>query len=118
MPTLIDTAAQSQGASWLAVADAGDSRASWDAAGATFQGAVSPERWAEQLAAARGPLGALTSRALAVEQALNGIPGAPAGEYVVQQYHSVYSGVKAVVETLTLQRAADGAWRVVGYFIR
>jgi len=36
----------------------------------------------------------------------------------VRQYHSVSGGVKAVVETLTLRREGDGAWRVVGYFIR
>jgi hypothetical protein len=36
----------------------------------------------------------------------------------VRQYHSVYGGVKAVVETLTLVRESDGTWRVVGYFIR
>lgn len=69
------------------------------------------------LRAARGPLGPLTARALAVEQRLDGLPGAPPGEYVVRQYHSVYGGKKAVVETLTLRREA-GAWRVAGYFVR
>src|SRR5689334_13993102 len=106
-----DTAANA----WLALADAGDGAGSWSSAGAAFRAAVTPERWADQLAAARGPLGALTSRVCAVEQRLNGLPGAPPGEYLVRQYHSVYGGVKAVVETLTLQRETDGTWRVVGY---
>lgn len=103
---------------WLARVDAGDAARSWQSAGAAFRSAVTPERWAEQLGAARGPLGALTSRSLAVEQRLDGLPGAPPGEYVVRQYHCVYGGVKAVVETLTLRREEDGGWRVVGYFIR
>jgi len=103
---------------WLAHADAGDANASWQSAGAVFRAATTADGWGERLRAARGPLGALTSRALAVEQQLDGLPGAPPGEYVVRQYHSVYGGVKAVVETLTLHRETDGAWRVVGYFIR
>lgn len=107
-----------QAESWLAQADAGDAAGSWEAAGAVFRDAVTPDRWAEQLRAARGPLGTLTSRALAVEQRLDGLPGAPPSDYVGRQYHSVYGGVKAVVETLTLRREEDGTWRVVGYFIR
>ena len=105
-------------AEWLARVDAGDATRSWESAGAVFRSAVTPERWAEQLGAARGPLGALTSRTLAVEQRLDGLPGAPPGQYVVRQYHSVFGGVKAVVETLTLRREDDGAWHAVGYFIR
>jgi hypothetical protein len=112
-----DVDVESQAALWFARVDASDARGSWELAGGTFRAATSPEHWSDQLRAARGPLGPPTSRALAVEQHLNGIPGAPPGEYVVRQYHSVYGGTKAVVETLTLCREA-GAWRVVGYFIR
>jgi hypothetical protein len=110
--------AQARAAAWLDLVDRGDGRASWEAAGATFRSAARPDAWADQLGAARGPLGPLTSRSLAVEQALNGLPGAPPGEYVVQQYHAVYDARKAVTETVTLVREADGQWRVVGYFIR
>lgn len=102
---------------WLAQTDAGDARGSWDAAGTPFHDAITPDDWATKLREVRGPLGALTSRTLAVEQRLDGIPGAPPGEYDVRQYHSVYGDVRAVVETLTLRREDDG-WRVVGYFIR
>src|ERR1043166_2472862 len=69
---------------WLALADAGDGAGSWSSAGAAFRAAVTPERWTEQHAAARGPLGALTSRVRAVEQRLDGLPGAPPGEYLVR----------------------------------
>ena len=117
MTNLVDPHARESAAAWLALVDAGDAQRSWHDAGAVFRTAITPEGWGDQLRAARGPLGPLTSRALAVEQQLNGLPGAPAGEYVVQQYHSVYDARKAVVETLTLQQD-DGAWRMVGYFIR
>lgn len=112
-----DQSLDAAAASWLALADAGDAHASWDATGPAFRDAIPPDVWGAKLREARGPLGALTSRTLAVEQRLDGIPGAQPGEYDVRQYHSVYGGVRAVVETLTLRREDDG-WRVVGYFIR
>ena len=115
--TSVDPRAAEQAAAWLALADAGDGPGSWAAAGAAFRSAVTPDAWDDQLRAARAPLGPLTSRVLAVAQQLNGLPGAPPGEYVVQQYQSVYGAAKAVVETLTLRHEA-GDWRVVGYFIR
>jgi hypothetical protein len=107
-----------QAAAWLQLVDSGDGHASWEAAGATFRAAVTAESWANQLGTARGPLGPLTSRVIAVEQFLNGLPGSPPGDYVVQQYHSIYDTTHAITETLTLVREADGRWRVIGYFIR
>jgi hypothetical protein len=118
----VTTTAQSdvrdQAAAWLALVDRGDGRGSWDAAGGTFRGAVTADGWTNQMAAARGPLGPLTSRTLAVEQFMNGLPGAPPGEYAVQQYHAIFDRLHAVTETVTLVREQDGMWRVVGYFIR
>jgi len=105
-------------AAWLALVDRGDADASWQAAGAFFRAAATTSDWAEKLQAARAPLGPLTSRMLAVVQRVDGLPGAPPGEYEVQQYHSVYDERVAVVEMLTLVREDDGQWRVVGYFIR
>ena len=75
---------------------------------------MTPNGWADQLGAARGPLGALTSRTLVVEQFKDALPGAPPGEYAVQQYHAASDELHAVTETLTLVRGADGQWRVVG----
>ena len=118
MSTTTQSDVRDQAAAWLDLVDRGEARASWEATGATFRGAVTAGAWADQLGAARGPLGPLTSRVLAVEQALNGLPGAPPGDYVVQQYHAIYDQRKAVTETVTLVREADGRWRVVGYFIR
>jgi len=51
----------------------------------------------------------------AVDQAK---PGAPDGEYVVLQYHASCEHKAAAVETVTATREPDGAWRVVGYFVR
>lgn len=118
MSSVIESNVHAQAAAWLELVDRGDGLASWEAAGTAFRSAVTPDAWSDQLRAARGPYGPLTSRALAVEQAFNGLPGAPAGEYVVRQYHAVYDARQAVTETLTLVREEDGEWRVVGYYIR
>lgn len=114
----VDPQVAARAAEWFALVDAGDGPGSWRAAGASFQAASTPDAWGDKLRGVRGPLGAVTSRALAVAQTFDGLPGAPPGRYAVQQYHTVYDARKAVVETLTLYAEADGAWRVVGYFIR
>ena len=103
---------------WLALADASDGLATWQAAGAQFQQAVSAGAWSEKLRSARGPLGPLSGRRLAVANSFDGLPGAPPGRYAILQYHAVYDGRQAVVEQLTLEQTAGGAWQVVGYFIR
>jgi uncharacterized protein DUF4019 len=118
MSSATQSGVRDHAAAWLEFVDRGDARTSWQEAGATFRSAVTPEAWAVQLGAARGPLGPLTSRSVAVEQVLDGLPGSPTGKYVVQQYHAVYDARQAVTETLTLVREADGQWRVVGYYIR
>ena len=114
----VDPQVDARAAEWFALVDAGDGPGSWRAAGAAFQAASTPEAWGDKLRGVRGPLGPVTSRALAVAQAFDGLPGAPPGGYAVLQYHAVYDGRRAVVETLTLHDGPDGAWRVVGYLIR
>jgi hypothetical protein len=118
MSSVIQSEVHPQAKAWLELIDRGDGRGSWTATAEAFRSAVTADAWTDQLGAARGPLGPLTSRTLAVEQRFNGLPGAPPGEYVVQQYHAVYDSRQAVTETLTLVREGDGQWRVVGYFIR
>ena len=111
MSNVIQSEVHAQAQAWLELADRGNALRSWETAGTNFQSAVTPDGWANKLGTARGPLGPVTSRALAVEQTFNGLPGAPPGEYVVQQYHAVYDARQAVTETLTLMREADGQWR-------
>lgn len=113
-----DRQVQPRAAEWFGLVDAADAPGSWRAAGASFQAAATPDVWGDKLEAARGPLGPVTARALAIEQAFDSLPGAPPGRYVVQQYHSVYDARTAVVETLTLHAESAGEWRVVGYFVR
>jgi ATP/maltotriose-dependent transcriptional regulator MalT len=64
---------------WLALIDAEDYAASWEAAARSFQSAVTAETWAAQLAAGRAQVGGVEERELAHTQPLTDPPGAPPG---------------------------------------
>jgi hypothetical protein len=45
-------------------------------------------------------------------------PGLPAGDYALLLYRTAFAKQVDSEESVTLEREADGAWRVVGYVIR
>ena len=49
---------------------------------------------------------------------LRTLPGAPDGEYVIQQYASAFENKKEAMESVVLMKEKDGTWKVVGYFIK
>lgn len=103
---------------WLKLIDDANYSQSWSEASSLFRGAVPRDRWTQQVAAVRGPLGAVESRKLNSEKNLTSLPGAPDGLYVVIEYNTTFAHKKSAVETLALQTDTDGHWRVSGYFIR
>ncbi len=117
-PNADTSAAEKALGDWLAMVDTGKYTSSWHAASADFRAAVTPADWVRALQASRAPLGALVSRRTQAAMAQNDIPGAPAGHYVVVQTEARFAKKASAVETCTLQQAADGGWRVAGYFIR
>ena len=112
------TAAQKEARSWLALTDRGDALASWSATGKQFQNAISADKWADSLKQVRAPLGALVERTLLSTQFTTSFQGAPDGDYVLLVFRSSFVKKIASGETVTLEHEADGAWRVIGYFIR
>ena len=110
--------AQRMALDWLALTDANNGEVSWKAAGKQFREAISPERWTTSLTKARVPLGALMQRTLESAQFLREIPGQPDGDYALLKFRTAFANKIAAEESVTLQREADGVWRVVGYFIR
>jgi opacity protein-like surface antigen len=103
---------------WLALVDAGDHAGSWQQAGAMFKGAMDEQRWTRSVGAVRGPLGALRERRPRSAETQPTLPGLPDGQYVVLAYDAAFAHKAAAVETVTLVKEPDGAWRVIGYFIR
>jgi Protein of unknown function (DUF4019) len=103
---------------WLALVDRSDTQASWDAAGKKFQSAMPASGWAAALAEARAPLGATKSRTISTTEFRKKLPNYPEGDYAVIIYTTGYANKSVAQETVTLEREADGKWRVIGYFIR
>ena len=61
-----------------------------------------------------------SSAPLAVQMAgiTKSFPGAPDGEYSLLVFRSTFANKTDSRETVTLEREADGNWRVIGYFVR
>ena len=104
--------------SWLALVDAGNYGASWDAAASMFKSGVTRADWERMAASARGPLGKVLGRELAASKAMSSLPGAPDGHYVLVQFNTSFEHKAHAVETVTTVFESDGAWRVTGYFIK
>ena len=111
-------AAQQAVETWLLLVDGEDYDATYDSAGAFFRNATTSEKWTAALRAVRAPLGSVTTRAVKSTTTAKTLPGAPDGEYVVFQFATAFERKQAATETVTAVKENDGAWRVVGYFIR
>ena len=113
------SAAQTAARLFLAFTDKGDAKASWESAGKQFQNGINSVRWAVALDQVRTPVGAVVDRAMVSTEFLRTFPGAPsAGDYVIVQYRTSFAKLTGARESLTLEREADGVWRVIGYVIR
>ena len=111
--------AQKAARDWLVLTDMADATASRNAAGAKFKESIDVENWADALAKARAPLGALERRAMLSTKFDTALPdGGPEGEFVLIAYRSTFAQKPESTETVTLERESDGNWRVIGYFIR
>lgn len=113
-----EPAATSAAQAWLAAIDRGDYAQSWQDAAALFQNAVAEAQWKTSMETVRKPLGDLGSRQLKSANATAGLPGAPAGQYVVMQFETSFANKKSAIETVTFLLEKDGRWKSAGYFIK
>ena len=112
-----EQAAHTSADSWLALIDQKQVAQSWDATAPIFQSSVTKEQWEHAVAAARGPLGELSSRKFHATEYKTTIPGAPEGEYVTVYYDTAFAQKAAATESVTLMKS-DGSYKVAGYFIK
>ncbi len=112
------TDAAKAGLDWLAVVDAGDYGAGWDAAASVMQDGIPKDQFSQQVGAARGPFGAVKSRSFASAEYKTTLDGAPDGEYVILTFETVFENKAAAVETVTPTVDWDGAWKVSGYYVK
>jgi hypothetical protein len=102
---------------WLLLVDVGNHAASWETAASVFRNAVTQDKWASAVQAARTPLGPVKSRTLK-GTSIPKSPGAPTGEYLVFQFDSIFEQRPLAVETVTAFQENDGTWHVAGYFVK
>ena len=113
-------AVQNAARAWLAQTDRLDATASFAAAGDKFRGPITQDAWADALEKARAPLGAVVQRTI-VETAFDRATtpgGGPEVDIAVILFRTVFAQKTSSTESVTLALDADGAWRVIGYFIR
>ena len=103
---------------WIALVDAGRYEDSWKATGAKFRLAITPARWSESVVKVRGPLGKLVKRTVLRTSFTRTFPGVPEGDYAIVIFRTAYEKRDDGDETVTLEREADGVWRVIGYVVR
>jgi hypothetical protein len=112
------TTVQSAAREWLALSDADNAAQSFDAAGQQFKRAMSRDGWVAALKKAREPLGKAEQRSVLATTFATSVPGAPDGNYAIVLFRTSFAKKADAAESVTLERESDGAWRVVGYFIR
>ena len=103
---------------WLTLVDRGDAEASHAKAGECFRAAMPVATWARGLAKERGSRGALLQRTSVSTTFDPKVAGMPSGDFALLLYRTSFAQQATASETVTLEREKDGAWRVVGYFIR
>lgn len=112
------SAAQATARDWLELIDRGEAQASWDAASKRFRDAMSLSAWADALKKNRVPRGTVLDRAAVKTSFEKSFPGVPDGEYALVSFATRFANSLQGHETVTLEREADGNWRVLGYFVR
>lgn len=103
---------------WLALADRGQHGVTWAESAESLRKEVDKPAWEQAMQSARTPLGGIKRRTLKSASYEKNLPGAPEGEYVVIVYSSEFAAKTEAIEMVTPARAADGSWKVSGYFIR
>jgi hypothetical protein len=113
-----EDAAQASAEAWLKAVDAGNYDAAWNQAAKPFKGAVTKQRWTQQVGGARGALGRVLARKVLLRTYKERLPGAPDGKYVIIQFETTFEKKASAIETVTPMLDSDGVWRVSGYYIK
>ena len=114
----VDAAALAAAEGWLALVDADDYEASWQATGILFREEVPAGEWRDSMTQVREDMGAVTERRLHDQTLQTVMPGVPEGVYLMLEYRSVFERQPQGAELVVLTRQDDGTWRVIGYFLQ
>ena len=106
---IVDTAYK-----WLALTDAGQYEAAWNAWPARITSGGLGKNWAGWMQARRSPLGNVKSRELVKITHQSKLRGAPDGDYSIVEFETSFERKRNSVENVTLTRE-NGYWQVSGY---
>lgn len=110
--------AQRAALAWLILLDAEDYSALWAQCSEKFRDRVNRQAWEKVMQSWRAPFGVAQARKLQAAKLTRTIPAAPLGEYLLLQYQTQFAHAASSMETVTLAKGQDGAWRVSAYYFR
>ncbi len=116
--TSAEEIAQIAASSWLTLIDKGEYAESWNTASNMFKDTITSDQWKKALSGVRKSFGKVLSREMIDQRHHDSLPGAPDGSYFVIQYNTEFENKKSAVETITMTKEKDGAWKSAGYFIK
>ena len=109
--------AQAAARDWLALADANDAAATYNAAAKRFQETMPVDKWAAAMSKVRQQFGATQKRTMIGAEAASSAQGVK-GEFVMIAYRTDFEKRGSGTETVTLELESDGKWRVIGYLMQ
>lgn len=115
--TASDKAGVTAAEDWAKLLDRRSWGDSWKQSGSLFRSQLTETSWTATIQPLRQQLGPVSSRTFKSVLNTSAPPGAPAGEYKMVQFATVFANRPDTVETVALVREGS-AWRVIGYFIR
>ena len=103
---------------WLVLLDKHDVKQLYATSGKRFREGISEEKWKEVAESGRQQFGAVKSRTLLGADSPPDTPNRPKGDFMTVVFRADYEKRGVGAESLTLEREADGKWRVIGYLMK
>ncbi|SFE31980.1 DUF4019 domain-containing protein [Nitrosomonas sp. Nm166] len=103
---------------WLELIDSGKYKEGWETSSPLFKTKTPEPEWVKSITGIRAPRGAVNARYLATAGSTKTLSGFPEDDYVVLQFYTTFATKGLALETITLAKAPDEAWRVAEYVIK
>ena len=103
---------------WLALLDKHNVKQLYATSGKRFREGITEEKWGQVAESGRQQFGAVKSRTLLGAESPPETPNRPKGEFMTVIFRADFDKRGVGTESLTLEREADGKWRVIGYLMK
>jgi len=103
---------------WLALVDKGDAADTYAKAAQRFRTQMTSEDWARAMTEVQGQFGEVSGRTFVGARLVEPQKDQPQGMFIVLGFRTEFAKRHSGIETVTLEREADGVWRVVGYLMQ